>query len=497
MEQIHGMSENYPPEAQAFCIGTVDQRAVREYLEVKDDGEIPRLAAMLAPKTKTSDPAALVDAAMNLQKQTTSALIRKREKLVSTMSYPTLLALQEALGTSLSICVEDDDERLLDPILGPVMRRIRSTVSDGLKLGQLLAKDRIAKSLANADKRTKLPRPSLPCDLEEALRYATNSPQVPWLVLRDAFIDFQNLKITDQNLREYNRREPRLQSKIDRLSGWLSEIRKHDRSDPETIAAKKRHEADLKLALAEKEAAQDLNDYSAQFTPGMKAPVSIAEQSEDPFTGFQKESGLVSDDFMLAYFSTDFHAFWKKHGTSYLSIHAVAEKARSAEVEKKRKAGSKGPRTREEKKWTEHTKAFIDSLSNLENGMNCDTIQQLVGNFARRRVKDHRTQKDLEFFLGALCNAASHDTDVGGICEILKKSRVRAFKELTREEQKVREKKMADSDVKALRKGEVPECFRCFTSLTEEMVGKCLTLLKATLDKGIGKKIAKPGKKSF
>jgi hypothetical protein len=188
------MHEDQAPEVHEFFNGQTDELAVQEYLNVKDDGEIARLVAMMAPKAKAFDSAALVDAAMAIQTETQSGLIRRREAMVSTMNYSTLLDLQNALGCEFSLYVDDNDERLRDPIIGPVLRKLHGTVSARFKQSDELEKARIVAEidahLASADARTKLPRPNLPCNLEEVLRYAANAPHVPWVVLERAFLVF-------------------------------------------------------------------------------------------------------------------------------------------------------------------------------------------------------------------------------------------------------------------------------------------------------------------
>ena len=47
--------------------------------------------------------------------------------MVNYMNYSTLLSLQNKLGLSLSPYVDDDDERLHDPIAGPVLSRMLSS----------------------------------------------------------------------------------------------------------------------------------------------------------------------------------------------------------------------------------------------------------------------------------------------------------------------------------------------------------------------------------
>ena len=241
----HAMNENLPPEVHEFFGGSSNPIAIREYLEIKDDGEIARLAATMA-KPKTFDPAALVDAAIALQDEAKAGLVRWREAMVGRMNFNTLLALARERGVIDRIHANEDDEKLSDPVDGPVLRFIQK-VRDGNSAecaGQDAA--RIEEALASADARTKLPRPSLPCDLEAALRYAANAPDCAWPVLERAFKDFVGIYRSKREAEKENEYRTDIQEQLDRDTKVLANLKLKATSDPQLLSSQPKLEEEIK-----------------------------------------------------------------------------------------------------------------------------------------------------------------------------------------------------------------------------------------------------------
>lgn len=420
------MNEDQVPEVHEFFHGQTDELAVQEYLNVNDDGEIARLAAMMAPKAKTFDPVALVDAAIALQRETKAGLVRRRESLAASMNHDTLLELQTKLGRALSLIVDDDDDGLRDPVVGPVLQRLRSTVSDAFKRGEehdkaLMVSDTTAR-LAKADARTTLPRPSLPCDLEEVLRFAANAPSVPWEILEKAFIvclDFSN------QTQLANHEEGFQQKCREDYSETLAALGENADDGP--------HRNGLKAAVARCETSlaemQSARIGRENFVPSQETPAGISEAAAINYAKYFQNPGCVKDAETLALLSTEFHAFWEKHGDAYLSVDAAAEKARKAKAEKNRKAAPKGSASRERTRWLKQTEKFV-AFSNA-NQPSASDRSELIKIFADRHtaLRSKAAKIKVQEFLGMLSSYEGREFDRPAMLEILRKSGIKAMTE--------------------------------------------------------------------
>jgi hypothetical protein len=423
------MNDDQSPEVLEFFHGQTDELAIQEYLNVKDDGEIARLAAMMAPKRKAFDPAALVDAAIALQTETKAGLIRRRETIVTAMNYSTLLDLQNALGGSLNPFVDDDDEQLCDPIIGPVLRKLQATVSNGMKQSDILDKARIASTLASADTRTKLSRPTLPCDLDDALRYATNSPKVHWQSLKGAFVDFLGIFRTSREQEQRDENEESLRNQIEHTARIIAGLETNLNNDPQKLKSKREHEEHLKRFLDDLISLETVTTYRETFVPGARTPREVMEESSAIFAKYWQEPKSVDSDASLAWFSTEFYAFWNQHGEAYLSIDAAAEKARKAKATKNRKAAQKSAASQARDRWLKHTEDFVTFLR--ENQSPQSDLSTLLKIFADKHcgLRTEAAQIKVREFLGMLSTYANRDFDTRSIIGSLRKLGIKALSE--------------------------------------------------------------------
>ena len=447
------MNQNQSPEIHDFITGSTDERAIQDYLAVQDDGEIARLAALMAPKQKTFDPAALVDAAMALQTETKAGLIRRRMAMVNYMNYRTLLSLQNKLGLLLSPYVDDDDERLHDPIAGPVLSRMLSTIFAGYKQSDALEKTEITSVLASADTRTTLSRPTLPCDLEYALRYATNSPKVQWMVLQDAFVDFLGINRITRVQGQREEDEKSLKEQIEHTVQIIAEIKMNPNSDSEKLNSAREHEEELKRFQNRLTSLEAETKYGKSFVPGAIIPSDVEKASSEIFANYWQEPKSVKSEKSVAWFSTEFNAFWEKHSGAYKKIHAAAEKARSAKAEKNRKAAKKGSASREGKRWVKQTENFVMLLN--ANRATLSNRSDLIEKYAAQHsgVRSDAAKLKVQGFLATLASYSDREFDGLAMGEILRNIGIK--------------------------------------DLNEEAIRQCLMLMKSVSEKVIGKKLKK------
>ena len=439
------MSDNRPSEAHGFYSGPPDRNAIQGYLNIRDDRETARLAAMMAPKPEAFDPVALVDAATALQAETPAGLIRRREMLVETMNYATLLALQQELGVTPSLPVKGD-KRLHDPLLGPVLRKLDLMLSTGLEKGGA----RIAKELADADTRTALPRPVLPCGIEEALRYVTDSPDVPWQILEGAFMDYLGLSRVPDQMDIINKRWDDLKNQIADTRHALAELKKKLKRDTQHASSKRMLGKKLKSLQADLDTLRGLKNYCESFTPGMTIPATVAKEVSASYDQYRK---APIDGAALASLSTDFLPFYRKHHAAYKKLHTVVEKTRKAKAAKNRAVAPRGSASRERAGWIKRTVDFLEFLK--VNPPVSSDLSGSINTFADKHCKLSTSKAKLKVrdFLETLASHLGRDFDAGKIRQLLRNCGIKA--------------------------------------LTEDAVRECFELMKSTLGRSVEKKLKK------
>jgi hypothetical protein len=472
-------------EIIAVSDGPSDWKAIREYLSLKDGNKIATLAALMAPPSKKFDAPELVNAALELQGEADSRVTRLRQAHAVSMNAATLSALAEKLniwGGGPPTKIEDEDERLTDPIAGPVLRQLRRLESWRSEESIKRRKTSIADALTLADSRTTIPRPSLPCNLEEALRYATDEPDVAWIVLEKALIGMLST-FNDWESRDADE-EKQFQRGVDLHTAVLNGSRGTDPNDPCRLPSMREHEEELGKCQSRLSDLQAERFYRENFRPGIPDPGSLAEGGIARYAAHWKNPGCVTDETTLGFLTTAYYGFWARHGPEYVQIHTADEKQAKAVSKQTSEAGKKGATTRVHRNWIKRTNDFIHYLSDDAKEGNLGDLQARVTDFTIHHsgFKSVETQTDIRDFLGALCASANQATP-DGIYELLKNLGLHTFKELPFEKQNARIAKMNKSDAAAFQNGKIPKCLVRFQSLTPETVKKSFEMLKAALPK--------------
>ena len=114
-----------PDQARDFLDLPADDAAIRKYLAKEDIDEIARIAASLVPKQTLFDAQAAVEGALAIKGEVEAALRRRREDMVETMNFSTLLKIAQELDAYELVAGRDDaDAKLLDPLVGPVIMKL-------------------------------------------------------------------------------------------------------------------------------------------------------------------------------------------------------------------------------------------------------------------------------------------------------------------------------------------------------------------------------------
>lgn len=481
------MSHPLPQESHLIVDGPTDPNAIRNYLNLKDGSKIATLAALMAQPSKKFDAPALVDAAMELLIEAEAELARRRETMVNSMNYQTLIELAEKLDAcdgALPLWIDDYNEKLNDPVAGPVLNRLRQCASWRSDQSKAHRSKNASDALVAAKGRTDIPRPSLPCNLEQTLRYATNDKSLSWSVLEKAFIDYLST-LNDWESRDTDD-EKELQQAVSFHVKVVTGQIEFESGHPSILASLEEHELKLKTLQSRLTTLQEDRQYRENFRPSVSKPPShIEKEARTCYADHWQRPGCVKEESTLTSLANEFHTFWQKHGKEYIRMHTAAEHQKKALSAQTAKAGKQGVHNRERARWIKHTNNFIDYLNKTQRCSDLNMILVSADEFSTRYsgLTDPEAKSRVKEFLGALCNAAVSGRDSESVLEPLRNLRVNEFKNLPIQEQNLKITKMTVSDANALKKGDIPKCLASFTVLTIEIVDDCRKLLNTALEK--------------
>ena len=396
--------------------GDNDAKAVRAYRALKHNpGAIAFLAATLAPKHKAFDPKELSEAALALREEAEQTLIRRRERIVSSMNYRTLLTLARELS---ALGPEDQKKKLDDPIAGPVIRRLREIQDASTQKAQRQNKAYVLEALDGANARTELSQPGVPCDLEPALRFAADlaPANCPWTLLEIAFGDFLTIYIGRENVRLETEHEEDLSRDRARVESILKEAAGN--SGREDVI--REHEQQLEGIDSEFARLEEARAFRRDFQPGRKSPSHLREEAERIYASHWTEPDSVSAR-SLAWICTEFYSFWSEHGPAYLTRHEKAQQTAKARALKASTSGLKGANKRDRNKWLGRTKTFIDFAREAGGIPVPAKIPEFIAEFAQERtgVRQTTTKKTVQNFFGVLVTIRERDPDEDEISQLL------------------------------------------------------------------------------
>jgi hypothetical protein len=457
-----------------------DDKAIQAYLAVTDDGEIARLAAMIAPKGEVFDARAQVAQATALQAEVASELVRRREAIANKMSYATLLELVRHFGLNesgiLSLLAVVDEEQLSDdPLTGPVLRSlaklVRAMPPPQDFQDQFLVEDPTA-ALELAASRTALSRPQPGAAFEETLRYAANIPadEVSWDILNGAFFDFLRMWFQKALVR-----------------AELFEMA----AGPGITKA-----GSSKLSATIKRIQQELARLHDAFTPGQECPPDIDELARRAYAECW-EGGLMGPLWRrrLAWLVVEFTPFWHRHEAAYLAIHQVRVKAEAEaaaviqadQLKKSAKAqaaGEVGRQSREGDRWRSVTAEFLKFLMSSSCGTAPADLQDCVTTFVRssptlggKQIKANTLE-----VLQTLCTAVSSNLDASSVLKCLQGSKYSKIQALEPKEREKQFAKLSRSEKQEYEStGTIPSDWIQYKALTGDAVSDCLEDLKVGL----------------
>ena len=369
------MQELTPQDFENSFSDDADLAAVDCYLAATDERELRRVAAVLHSRPGGSAPEEALQDAEDLLLGSVGAASRRRQKLLLSMNRNTLQELTKRLfdpdeiieyayvsGRQSSL----EDLEKTDPIRAPVFAMIKNR-------GLLPSPPDLITSekMAAASKDTKVPYPGLPCDLEAALRWAADAPDVPFKTLDSAFFD------------------------------WTTTI-------IESIRTRKK----------------TLESYRSSFRPGKSRPTkNLAAQTKALITsrfGSSQRVALASD---LLFFAADFRTFWKKHAAAYL-------KRAKIKSTKNKASGAGGPISGMRPVWKRRTDDFVRFAEGRQiPDTGSDEWNELFDEFAKSQPGEPRTQKKSAAFVSTLLVRAAapiSDDEIDNIIKLLKTEDVKS-----------------------------------------------------------------------
>ncbi len=376
---------DFDHELNSALFGRKDEMhpLISAYLAIKPSKETVRVAARMAPRTRSFDPATLIDRALALQTELEAGVTRFRDSILSRMDHFTLIGLLLHLGAvDLSIPISPVDSRLADPIIGPALRKYIATRSIGPILSKEGVKLKTSNSLQSADNRTGLSRPELPCNLESALRYSANVPKAPFEALKMAYADYIKTRFKSDDSDSNQTQELMHYQVVDYRRSVLS----------------------FNFSTAICQNTKKLTN-TEKGTLESKGAVTAPPKAEP--TDSKAQEKFVHDHLELGVLAEYFHSFWQEHGSKYQASYDAKMKEKAQRTAVLKKSGSKGVENRIKKTFIEHTKAFVAYNKNMHTDPTHTPVrlQQSVDFFIQdyQGVTHPKTKQKISDFLNALC----------------------------------------------------------------------------------------------
>jgi hypothetical protein len=465
----------------------VNPVAIREYFDLKSADEIAHLAAVVSKKTDMSNAYVAVQHASQLRSQAEKFLKQARENMVNAMNLPTLYELAERLGVLDAILIYPGTTKnplRHDPVAGPLLHRIRemeSSKPSHENIEDVFILKNYRQILDSAGERSGQDRPSLPCSLDEALRYVSPVPyHFPHDALQCVFMDF---------LRVFPVRTPdqqRSHSEFKKLfSPMLLDLTAEQLAamsgNSQTKAQLERNYKEIKAAV---DSIEKSRHFREQFSPASSVPDIVKSEATRNFTTYWNKPKPVDTEDRLAWLAENFSPFWEEHATQYMDERA---RVTSAQKEGRRKM-KEGTQDRDRPKWIRHTQAFADYLGTHTNSKPPQSAKLLV-----ERVNDYktvllhtkppgladgRTIEKVISFLGALCQHAVSNKIAPSVgVEIL-----RGLKEINANLAKEAQDEEITVEVsQGQREKPTKKYTRSYKALSEQTAIECLNILRMTL----------------
>ena len=320
--------------------------------------QIAQLAAAMAAPLEGADPTALVAQAIGIREAATVGLASHQSALLREGDLAFLQALYGRITAG-----KTEDQRRRDPQVQVVAKAMKEwseqQSDDWSKDSQRDIEKDAAEVLLEAVEAKSGPRPALPCQLEEAIRWGSSSPpSLPWPVLEGAFLDFlKNLAARKAYEIQLIQAPSTAEAWVDRNLQVLknSELADHSREYHTADLAKWQKAVDEERAIAA---------YANFFTPGMLSPTAIEESGAKTYK--QKFKGTQVEDSDLGVFAGPFRDFWQKHARSYRALHDEKERGIKALREKRKNANKHSATQRERNRWIKFTQNFVERAGKNE-----------------------------------------------------------------------------------------------------------------------------------
>jgi hypothetical protein len=360
------MPELTPQDFENSFSDDADLEAVKYYLSIGDDHTQLRVSTAMYAQAGNDDPKKITKDAEELRLGSIGAASRLRQALLLSMNQNTLQELatrvldHDKLFEYAYISGKQDSFAELeknDPVRGPVFAMIRQRGLLPNPPDLITGEEMKAASAC-----TEVPRPDLPCELEAALRWAADAPEIPFKILNRAFFDWTTTVVEVATTR------PKFQEK-----------------------------------------------YRTFFEPGKTtSPKKLVAYAKDLIASKFGPPHKVDLESHLLFFATNFRPFWKKHAAAYVKLAKIKSTKNKA-------SGVGGPTSGMRDVWKRRTDDFVKFAKGRDiPGIGSDDWDDFFNEFAKSQPEKLRTQKKIAAFVRTLLVRASQAISDAEIADIIK-----------------------------------------------------------------------------
>ena len=411
----------------------------RSYLDLSDVDKFTRFSLELSRNEAASDPASRVDHMLSVAAEVRPGIVRKRNKMVQEMDAAEVLLILAKLGEkNLNLPDDEYDERFNDPEKGPLLRRLHE-IGIPTFLDPSHKKRQALTVLAEADARTSIKRPELPCSLEDALRYSSNNATIACEVLLEAYSEMLPglvpMAFTSDELLLINSLP---------VAERLNKIHELKRSsnpqfDPES----------------DQEDLDEEEGFHFFYSPEDQAEAAVGTDLKS-----------IASIEVLESIVTEFYRFWECNGKKFEEQHEkgkLADQQRNSALNENRAVAMEN---RERPKWIKRVTDFVQFISEFEKPMADHLVLHQVSMFVNQYgdANHANTKRKIGRLLAAIVSCVNNNQEDFSPLKI---------------------KKLLSGGSSRTSRGDFGKSD--FSSLSEAIIGDCCEILKASLTCGNSK----------
>lgn len=473
-----------PSHIPGITLTKESREKIQAFQALTDANEIADRASRMYNETTLSDLESAVQSAFQAKLHAEALLKSKREELLKTMDLETLYALAGNLGIADTILQKStSNPYLADPVGGAVLEQIWE-METGMEHEEdpdsVFTNNNYRKILESLANQTHRDRPSLPCSLDEALRYVADIP--PVFTEADLNRVFQDL-LRVVPIRTVD--EKRIQSELRKFASEAAVNQSAEEITNSGLIGAAKNES-VKYQKLIRDAHNELTKsekFREAFSLDAKVPNMVKFEADKNYTRYWNKPKPVDTEDRLAWLAEHFSQFWIKFGQEYTDRLTLKSSDKKSGIEGMRK----GVQNRELVTWISRTEEFLSFLREVNYEQKSNLSNELVNianvygeKLTQSKPDGYKKQQTIEktiTFLVVICRCVTKpDSPALGLemlnqLESASQNLIKEAKEVS----KITESSLGNKNKRPTKAG------KTYKSVTEQTMLECCNKLRLAL----------------